>query len=659
MATLIWKYGQSVTVEYTDAEPALKWLYGQSVQTEVSTGDLTVNVNSTVSVTEDILGITSAVICSVYDEVSIEESVTAQIEVVAGGVEISVNDTVAIDEQSLGFLENYCISVYDDVSISESVSLTLSVADRSISVYDVVDAFEYYSIRLDVVAWTRDDAFLGWGSSVSARRTVIPNVDLYWPDWSIGQISAAVWADPLGGYSLWGASAGSRHADADYSGNSFARLYWSGDDSPNVPANTPALWSDWAVNTGLDVLEDFMFHGYSFGSFSVDTYAGGTAYAVETGADKVVQTTANISSTTADRTAHISGVGFATPVNAYQFGGFYNQSSTETVTVTESINLNISKEVSINDTTSVVESVSVALLAGGQIPLEIEVNESCTAADEPVGQVSDVILSLYDSVSLAEDIATLLEIYLSVDDSTAVVDAPSVEVGAMEMSVYDDVSLSEDVASSVSDLGVATQEAIGVTEDSTIVLDDLGVVAWDVPVVEESVEALFSSDVSVYDEVSIDEDLVVAPELVIEIIDNVVLVEAVSGKVGDLNAAVEELVVIGENHYSVSFVSYILVYDAATVVEDVNTTGVMYVSVSDGVTVWDVGLENPGVVLSDLSPYVYENVKAREYANAFWLIASGIAIIDCDMVIALVDCELMVPEAHVNMQLPTLETEGV
>ena len=494
---------------------------------------------------------------SVYDEVSIEESVSLALELV-----VNVYDEIGVDEDitvSL-FEETLMLSVYDEVDAIEDITALFIEENLNASVYEEVDVVE--------------DVVFAYTSDISIYDEV--GVDEYW----LEDIT------------------------------SFVLLYDEVSIDEDVLASLPdALVVD--LNDEITVTEaDYVPQLGAAGDCDVNLYD-------EVGIDELVVSSlpddltvsVNDSVAVVDKTPVYQllydtkvAVGVVTGISVY-----------DEVTLTESITIEQLREINVYDEVAVTEDHEETVYLTGGTALEVDVYDSVGIAEDITFEFISYI-SVVDEVTVVESTELAFESIVSVYDSVAVTEDYSVTFD-LTIDVYDEVTVA-DIVTISADIDISISDEVSITEDIerseisyVFVYDDISL-AEDVTSykytgiytvsVYDSVSTLEDIDllcyqgvylVSVYDEVSTDENVTVSTALaginiedsvgvadvpvvelgtatlIISINDEINLGEDAQAGLSDLSPSVSDSIVVSEYLNVPAF--YSLIVGSVLIIEDV------------------------------------------------------------------------------------------
>jgi hypothetical protein len=328
----------------------------------------------------------------------------------------------------------------------------------------------------------------------------------------------------------------------------------------------------------------------------------------------------------------------------------------DTVTVSESVTVSITRTRSVNDTATVSEAVTVALAAA----LAPSAADTVTVSDTPtVALAAAIASSVSDSVAASEsvtvtviaattytvnvnDTATVSEAVtvtsaltgVSVADTVTVTDAPNVLLlasGAQAINVSDNVTVTESVTValvSVGGLSVNVNDTATISEAVNVALALSGVAVADtVTVTEVTAASIALPGVAVADSVTVSESatvLVVAiGVLSVNVTDTITVDDAPALTMALPGITAADTVTLTEDAAAVvgsAFALSISVADAVTVVDTAGLqmalTGVSVaetISVMDVLTIYMLGVVHADWTLSDAAVHSWSIVTSEVY----------------------------------------------
>lgn len=257
------------------------------------------------------------------------------------------------------------------------------------------------------------------------------------------------------------------------------------------------------------------------------------------------------------------------------------------------------------------ETVSVQDLGAAALSdLELSVAEVTLLSEATISEVSALILSVVDACSVSENVVVFREVQgeFLAQDSVSVAETVSLAVSELILSVFDAVLLSEQV--NVAEVVCpTTYDDISVSEYVSSITSGLSISKYESITISEYVGTKSDGVVVAADAVSVIDSLAVRTDLNINVIDSAALSEDV----------------ISRTEYNV------LSTDAVIVTENVQPdAGHHYVNVR-------------------------EEVVVRDSGRALWIMATGLLILDVDILIPIVGTEIITPEVDIDAMLPSTE----
>jgi len=300
-------------------------------------------------------------------------------------------------------------------------------------------------------------------------------------------------------------------------------------------------------------------------------------------------------------------------------------SVSDTVTVTESVSINVRRDFALSDSITVTEGITIRLVSyvsEAETPTITEnvqitvvdmpsVNDAITATDVPTVRVN-ALPSVSDAITVVDAPTILIPILVpSVSDTVGV--AESIQLIVLDLpSVSDAITITESVSAAVI-TNVPTNEAITVSEDVQLRLTSYLAVN-DTVGVAEAVQLQGVSYIAVSDSVAVAEALVYDP-------DEVIVGEWIS------------IIIVDETQTNVE------TNDTVSVAETVTLRVYLEPRISDAITTTDV----PTVVIPTLVPAVSDAITVLESTTV--QLVSYISVADTVSVAETVAVEIRVTPA--------------
>jgi hypothetical protein len=294
------------------------------------------------------------------------------------------------------------------------------------------------------------------------------------------------------------------------------------------------------------------------------------------------------------------------------------------ITVTEDLTIFLTSYVNVNDSVLVTEDVTVLVnqlvpsvfdevtvseLSTVRISIESSVYEEITITESSTVLVTKLYVNVYDDIALTEDTPVVLgELFISVSDDITLTESTTVSV-VIYVDQWDTVTM-EDA------LPFYHPETITITEDvTTELVGTKAVVADDDITITEDITILVNELVpTTYDEITITESTDVQVYIFIDSNDTVTITESISITSGSSLSAYEDITVTEST--TIYLTSYISVSDDITLTE--NSTVLAFesdrsTSVSDDITI----TESVIVFLPTLTLSVYDDITITESSTVF------------------------------------------
>lgn len=562
-------------------------------------------VNDTVSVAEDVAITNTQASADVFDSVAISESVTI---VKTGPKEINVFDSITISEAFPGpppetiFIGEQVtieltqgaltINVNDSVSVSEDVAIeNAQLGDISVSeditITELVSIGGTLQISVTDSVTATDNS--GGGASNDGYDTIGSN------DYNTGGSSFI--NEPGLLITTSGGSCNSLFAyvrNTTTTNNRTMRLF---EGSAGSRGSLVATTNSASVSTTYGWVE--------FTFASTQTLSAGT-YWIQFDGDGDNGPGGNVSQIKYD-TGGATDSGytendFQVPIyNTNQYSMYAEVSSEESLVTVENTQLG---DTSIFDAVSIAESVSLENTLFLNVNDTVTLTESVTAQNTQLGGIS-----VSDTIPVSELLTVGKQIYLSVSEDVTITDVPTAQNTQLGgINVSDDVAVSEDVTA-YTELNVDVAEDIAIAEDIQFTFVTTINVSDDVAL-SENVTVGLTSNISVFDSVAITENVVAENTQLggISVNDTVSITELVS--IGNnLNIDVSEAISIADS-VTVENVQLggVSVFDSVAIAEAITFTGSIQTFVSNDITI----TESVTVTNTDSSLEVSDTIAISE-----------------------------------------------
>jgi hypothetical protein len=677
--------GTTLTINVTDS------VTGAEVTTGVG-GTLVASTSDTFSVSESTTGVTGSLVCSTSDSLSISEVTTG----LTGSLVGTTSDSVSISELTTAVTGSIILTVTDSLTVSDLDLVSCKVGSPVVSITDSVTASGIITIQLSIGS-------ICWGQSTGVSELVKRTFSTWTGTGSVGgsgdeevleihtgeYMQSAAYELGLGSYAITvnkyraggtpiisyktaSTSAGIAGASLLSFSGSFSSLGWiqvrleaTGDiNVEDVEVNLITLAPSVSDNVGVS------------GEVSCTVAAAAEGPTLVVNTSDSFSITEQVSSLTSSCIVSVS----------------------DSLTVSEISILSMIREVSIIDTLLVSEEVGLLITA-----LFVSVNDSLTVSEQVSSIVSSLVLTTSDSVEVtdvvsikeddlvvvvSESVGLSEEVVIScplagveTSETVLVQELVGCGLGDLELSVEESSSLSESTISEVSAPVINVSDNIEVTDVASVGVE--GVIATpqidvqDSVSVEESIGAQVSDlPSSSFDTVTLDEQASVEIRLQVEAVEDITVSEVVQTTTSALEISVDDSSLVGEVVSGVTGGLVINTDDSVGVGEVVSTGSALadldvtvdssaeVIDSSDVVFAFEISVTEQVVIsesvscwTGDLSLTVSDGVVLSESVNIYWSIASGLLILDCDILVPLLDCELLYPEINVYMQLPTIDLE--
>ena len=489
-----------------------------------------VNVNDSITVTELVTKLLESYI-NKSETITITESIVAFIPELA----LAVNDSITITESLKLLLESY-INKSESITLTESVKAELnsliSVSDSVTVSENIVRLLESYVTVNDSITLTEAlQRLLESYISKSESVTVTENIDLQ-------------------GANLTGTTVPSATEGQIVTGGRTTIITLHGDTWIAAGAGSFDLIRQDIIDGVTSAQSEAT--GWNLVPKATQTIAGvvrtsDTVVTITWDAFPTYDITAQETITvTVPSTALTSGLAIVASPTFYistdAFVDTHNVSVSDTITVTESVNLELNSRVSVADNVTLTESVNRLLES------YVNKSESITVTENVDPELQSHI-TVSDTATLTENINRLLESYINKSESITLTEAITVLIPELYRSVSDSITITESV-NRLLESYVNKSESITLTENVIAELNSAISVSDNITVTE-SINRLLESYVSVSDSITTTESTnVFLPELNVSVSDNVTITENVVVAIiaGDtLSLSVSDSITITEN----------------------------------------------------------------------------------------------------------------
>jgi hypothetical protein len=611
--------GTTLTINVTDS------VTGAEVTTGVG-GTLVASTSDTFSVSESTTGVTGSLVCSTSDSLSISEVTTG----LTGSLVGTTSDSVSISELTTAVTGSIILTVTDSLTVSDLDLVSCKVGSPVVSVTESVTTSGVVTIQLSLgsIVWGQSAGvselvkrtfgnWTGTGSSGGSGDEEILEIHtgeyMQSAEYELGLGSYAITANkyraggtPIIKYKTASTSAGIAGASLLTFSGSFSSLGW-------IQVRLEA--------SGDTIIEDVEVNLITLAP-SVSDIVGVSGEVSCTVAAAAEGPTLGIDSS--DSIEVLEVVSTLIP--------WYNISVDDTLQAEDESVLSMIREVSIFDTLLVEEEVVISCPLTG-----VGVSETVLVQELVGCGLGDLELSVEESSSLSESTISVASApVINVSESVLVQEEVTVvRIVSGEFNVQDSVSVEDSIGIQVSDLPSSSFDTVTLDEQASVEIR-LQVEAVEVITVSSAVQIATSAL-----EISVNESILVG--------------EVVSGVTGELVISITDSVGVGEVVSTGSTLADLEVTaDSSTGVDDSSDVEFVFaISVTEQVVI----SESVGCLTGDLSLSVIDQVTIDESVNIYWSIASGLLILDCDILVPLLDCELLYPEVNIYMQLPTIDLE--
>lgn len=286
------------------------------------------------------------------------------------------------------------------------------------------------------------------------------------------------------------------------------------------------------------------------------------------------------------------------------FFGVENPASGSTTVTFD--NFNVPQGISVSDSSSITESVTVSIQSGLSTPSP-SVSDSSTITESLSVDVSDPQITVSDSATITESASVSIEslvsdLSISVSDSSTVTESVTADVSDPQVSVSDSASITEAVTVDVSDPQVSVSDSSTITESTTVSIIDASALA-----------------IGVSDPSTITESVVVdVSDPQIAVSEGATITESVGVLVSTLDTpqpVVSDTITIAENVGVVVSDPQVVASESATITESVGVSVEAIVDRSIAVSDTTTISENVITALSDLQIVASESVSVAESAS--------------------------------------------
>jgi hypothetical protein len=531
------------------------------------------------STLSETLNVTNAYTVSVSESTTISETIAAAIS-----TSISVSDATTLTE-TITVRELSFISVSDSSTVSETVTvkpptITISVSDS---------AFTNESVSVAQVSF-----FTVTNSPTNDTQQLYSGAGYAWsPTGNVYALDAAYAS----------ASPGSLNAGASKyliaNGYGFA-----------IPAGATILGVKATVYADDNQLGG-QASNVSVLLFSGTTSLGGTD--LTTGAT----TAGSITAENYGSSSNLWGLALTPSIindTNFGFGIVYNMNANEKpatfvnvdympMSVTYSVTGTLNPAINVNDSSTLSETVSVAVpFAPASTSDSATVSETLnvllvslasvsdsTTTSETVSVTSLAFVSVSDATTLTETLKLQPVSFISVADSTTVTETITINETVYFIAVSDSSTVSESIQIQDQE-GVFVTDATTLTESVTLLIPTLFASVSDASTVTETVKTTLLSLVSVSDNTTVTETVAVNELVAVSVSEATTVTETVAVNIQGTgvfvsdSAATSETVNVFQPFYALA------VNDSSTVTETVTLLAVEFVSVSDSTTVTEAVL---------------------------------------------------------------------
>ena len=612
---------------------------------DIGTGGIlydSVGVDAELGVT---VSLPDPLIISVYDEVTVEEDVTGDVVIPSTAFEIDVSETILVIESYMYVAINTVFST--EVSVGNTCITHQS--SRIVIPSALLNAASGNRIRLQIQATASIPC---WFDSVTVGQSDVSAFDM-----EAGTLTRIKWD---GAYNvacpanetLWSDWTKYKHFDGGdlvistfmdyhvppqpchfYWPLATVDSYWHGSYDPDSLGGSPIVVIDQTLDESYDNSDATLYEGRMWDFIGIEI--GNSTHLITFHPDFVF----------IDEQQAVEEIFLYENVSLLVYQLNLEVDIYDEVSIEEFVDLALELTVNIYDEVTVEENVTVL---PHQELLETSVYDEVAIDDvntELVYQL-DLSASVYEEVGIDEDINFAFVCMVNVYDEVGV-DEYWLEDITLFVSVYDEVSIEEDVLVSLPDalvvdlndevtvteadyvpqLGAAGDcdvnlyDEVGIDElvvsslpdDLIVSVDDSVTVVDKTPVYQllydTKVAVGIVTGISVYDEITLTENIVIEHDLEIVIYDEVTVSEDVDELVYTVGGDTREIDVYSEvtiaEYTSFEFVSFILMYDEVSINEDTSIVFTeLYLSVYDEITT----SENTDQVFEFIQINLYEEI---------------------------------------------------
>jgi hypothetical protein len=293
-------------------------------------------------------------------------------------------------------------------------------------------------------------------------------------------------------------------------------------------------------------------------------------------------------------------------------------SASDTISTTESVSASVEAYPIASDTVTVTENVSVAQV------FNISVSDTVTLSESVSGYV-ETNISTSETITVAELVDILLISLLSVSDNITVSEQVSVvkqAVADADISVSDSITVSESAAASLGAFALLESEMVEVSENVALVVSDPQVIASDNITVSENVELLRISDVRASETITITESVALVISTEVTATDTITVDEATQIALISL-ASTSDTVTLSES-VQASLETNVSVSDTVTLTENVNIAQSYALSVAEAITI----TESVSLVVSDPQVIASDTITVTDTPN----VAQALQVVTSDSI---------------------------
>jgi len=349
-----------------------------------------------------------------------------------------------------------------------------------------------------------------------------------------------------------------------------------------------------------------------------------------------------------DYSINVSDSVSVTESKQLEVNSFVNKS--DSVTVSESVKVEINSDVNKSDSVTVTENVQRLLES------YINKSESVSVQDTPILLIPELYLNVSDSATVTESVQRVLESFVNKSDSTSVTESVSLDVGN-NVSVSDSVSVAESTKQELNSFANKS-ESVTVSENLSLLIPDLYVNVSDSISVTESLKAELNGFISVSEAVSVTENIVRELNSFINVSDSTSLTESVVRVLESFINKSDSVSVAESVSVSIAATSdlSISVSDSVSVTESVQRLVENFVSVSDSTTVTEA-------LQRMVESYINKSESVSVTESLQRLLESNVSVSDSltvnESIVRLVTGSIVISETvaiseNVQVQIPSL-----